>query len=178
MSAAGVIRFGVCVAAAAIWWVFLAPMIDTLNFLEPIGNVISQQRLDCQNSLILGFKISPILLLLATGIQFWATSLRRSAGPSGGVRLVSILGVYVTQVILLVICIACGPVIDELTLRFAELPAVNTTISLDMAFLGLTWLYPLLTVIMIVLYVGLFFAIGRNLIYTGQASSKPNSKYW
>lgn len=179
MSAAGLIRFAICVAFAAVWWVFLTPMIDSVNFLDPVGEVVSQQRLDCLDALILGFKISPCLLLIAIGIQFWATSLRRDSGTAGGIRLKTILSVYTTQVILIVICIAAGAVVDEFTLRFMELPAFNSSVPIDMMYMGLSWIYPLLTISMIALYVGLFIAIGRDVIYTTRSEgNKPKSDYW
>lgn len=179
MSAAGLIRFAVCVAFAAVWWVFLTPLIDNINFLEPVGLVVSQQRLDCLNALILGFKISPCLLLIAIGIQFWATSLRRDSGTAGGIRLRTILSVYITQAILIVICVAGGALVDEFTLRFMELPSFESSVPIDMMYMGLSWIYPLLVIAMIALYVGLFIAIGRDVIYTAKSQSdKPKSNYW
>lgn len=167
MSSAGVIRFGVCVVLAVIWWMFFAPVIDSLAVLEPMGEVISQQRLDTLEVLILGFKVSPVLLILAIGLQLWAQALRRTQGmQTGGIGIRAITAVYTIQITLIVLCTCLGPVVDSMLYQMMTLPAVqNTVIPFDLLYLGMGWFYPLLTVIMIVCYIGLFFSIAKELDY-------------
>lgn len=167
MSSAGVIRFGVCVALAAIWWLFFAPVIDALAILEPVGAVVSQQRLDTQAVLILGFKISPVLVLLAAGIQLWAQSLRRSGESiSSGIGIRTITGVYILQITLLVLCISLGPVVDSLLAGVGTLPPViNDVVPIDLTMQALGWFYPFLVLMMVVGYVGLFISVAHELDY-------------
>lgn len=166
MSSAGVIRFGVCVALAAVWWLFLAPVIDSLAILEPMGEIVSQQRLDTQAVLVLGFKVSPLIVLLAVGIQFWATSLRRSDATVRGISIRTVTAVYVAQITLLVLCICLGPVIDMIMYEMMMLPAVeNTYIPYDLLYTALGWFYPLLVIIMIAVYVALFISVAKELDY-------------
>lgn len=167
MSSAGVIRFGVCVALAAVWWVFFAPIIDALAILEPVGEVVSQQRLDTQAVLILGFRVSPVIILLAIGIQLWAQSLRRSGESiSSGIGIRTITAVYVLQLTLLILCICLGPVVDALLAGVTTLPAIeNTVVPLDLTMQALGWFYPFLTLMMIVGYIGLFISVAKELDY-------------
>lgn len=167
MSSAGIIRFGVCVALAAVWWIFFSPIIDALAILEPVGEVVSQQRLDTQAVLILGFRISPVLLLLAIGLQLWAQSLRRSTeSVKFGIGARTITAVYVLQLTLLILCISLGPVVDGLLAGVATLPPVqNSVVPIDLTMQALGWFYPFLVIMMIVGYVGLFMAVARELDY-------------
>lgn len=182
MSSAGVIRFGVCVALAAVWWIFFAPLIDSLAILEPMGEVVSQQRLDTQSILILGFKVSPVLLLLAIGLQLWAQALRRTQGyTSGGIGIRMITGIYVVQIALIVLCICLGPVVDALLFQMMQLPGIpDTTIPFDILYLGMSWFYPLLVIIMVACYVGLFISIARELDYEvrGALTSRKKSNFF
>lgn len=181
MSSAGIIRFGVCVALAAIWWLFMAPVIDSLAILEPMGEVVSQQRLDTQALLVLGFKISPVLVLLAVGIQLWATSLRRTTDTTGGIGIRTITAVYVIQITLLVLCICFGPVLDMLMYEMMVLPPVqNTYIPFDVLYTAMGWFYPLLVIIMIVVYVALFISVAKELDYQvrGTLTSRKKSDFF
>lgn len=167
MSSAGVIRFGICVALAAVWWIFLAPVIDSLAVLEPVGTAISQQRLDTQAILILGFKISPIPILMAIGIQLWAQSLRRSGDSvKSGIGIRAITGVYVLQLTLLILCMSLGPVVDALLAGVATMPpVVNDVVPIDLTMAALGWFYPFLVLMMVVGYVGLFMVVAKELDY-------------
>lgn len=167
MSSAGIIRFGICVVLAAVWWIFLAPVIDSLAILEPVGAAISQQRLDTQAILILGFKISPVLLLLAIGIQLWAQSLKRSGNSiSSGIGIRAITGVYILQLTLLIMCMSLGPVVDALLAGVATMPQiVNDVVPIDLTMQALGWFYPFLVLMMIVGYVGLFVVVAKELDY-------------
>lgn len=167
MSSAGVIRFGICVALAAVWWIFLAPVIDSLAVLEPVGTAISQQRLDTQAILILGFKISPIPILMAIGIQLWAQSLRRSGDSvKSGIGIRAITAVYVLQLTLLILCMSLGPVVDALLAGVATMPPVlNDVVPIDLTMAALGWFYPFLVLMMVVGYVGLFMVVAKELDY-------------
>ena len=167
MSSAGVIRFGICVALAAVWWIFLAPVIDSLAVLEPVGTAISQQRLDTQAILTLGFKISPIPILMAIGIQLWAQSLRRSGDSvKSGIGIRAITAVYVLQLTLLILCMSLGPVVDALLAGVATMPpVVNDVVPIDLTMAALGWFYPFLVLMMVVGYVGLFMVVAKELDY-------------
>lgn len=167
MSSAGVIRFGICVALAAVWWIFFAPVIDSLAVLEPVGTAISQQRLDTQAILILGFKISPIPILMAIGIQLWAQSLRRSGDSvKSGIGIRAITAVYVLQLTLLILCMSLGPVVDALLAGVATMPpVVNDVVPIDLTMAALGWFYPFLVLMMVVGYVGLFMVVAKELDY-------------
>lgn len=167
MSSAGVIRFGVCVALAAVWWLFFAPIIDALAILEPVGEYVSQQRLDTMAILIFGFRVSPVLVLLACGIQLWAQSLRRSGEQvSSGIGIRVVTGLYVLQLTLLILCITLGPVVDSLLAGVSTLPpVVNTVVPIGLTMQAMGWFYPFLTLMMIVGYVGMFMAVAHELDY-------------
>ena len=172
MSGAGFVRFIICIILVAFYWVFLAPMIDTIMTIDQLGEIVSQQRLDTMGYLVAGIKIAPLMFVLAYGIQLWVTALNRSSNTvsaATGVKMV--VATYSSLLALLICCIAIGPLIDTMLVTMYGLPAVkNSVIAMENFYLTMGWFYPFLLICMLGVYAAMFIASVRMVDYVQSSS--------
>lgn len=172
MSGAGFVRFVICLVLVAFYWVFLAPVIDTVMLLEPMGQIVSQQRLDTLTYLVNGIKIAPLMFVLAYGITLWVTALNRSnntVSAATGVKMVVLT--YSSLLVLLLLCVAVGPLIDTTLYTMYGLPAIqNSVMEMSNFYVVLGWFYPFLLILMIGIYAAIFIAAVRAVDYIQRTS--------
>lgn len=178
MSGAGLVKFGLGIAFIVFWWFFLAPAVDVIAMFPPVGEVISQARLDTMNYLTMAFRIAPLMLLLAWGMNLWATALNRSSSTitaGRGLRLIANL--YICLIVLMLTVIAVGPVVDNLLSGVMGLPALqNNVVPMDLLYLAMSWFYPLVSLAIVAVYAGLFISVVWKLDYTQQSSKTKKGK--
>ncbi|HJK12711.1 MAG TPA: hypothetical protein O0Y14_03990 [Methanocorpusculum sp.] len=178
MSGGALVRFGLGIAFIVFWWFFLAPAVDIIATFPPVGPVISQDRLDTMNYLSMAFRIAPLMLLLAWGLNLWATALNRSTATidaGRGLRLIASL--YGSLIALMLMVISIGPTIDNMLAAMMDLPSLqNTVIPMDLTYLALSWFYPLIDLLIVAVYAGLFIAVVWKLSYTQTSSRSKGSK--
>ena len=166
MSAAGFVRFGFALVLLAVYWIFFSPVVESLIAFDAVGTIVSQQRLDTMNYIVWAFKIAPLMLFLGYAINLIVTALLRS--PSGiglGRELSLIVYTYASLLGLLICCVALGPMVDMIVYEVAGLPE-QSLFSPDYLFLPFGWVYSLITLSLIIVFVGVFLVSVRAVDYT------------
>ncbi|MDE2518751.1 MAG: hypothetical protein O0X93_01770 [Methanocorpusculum sp.] len=169
MSSAGIVKFAIAVFLVAFYWIFLSSAVDTLVDMAPaIGPIVSQDRLDTMSYIALGFKIAPLMLVLAYGLNLWVNALRRTEGRISGIKMV--FSVYGALFTLLILCLTVGAFIDQFLYQFQQMPSPGSLIPAEIMYMSLGYFYPLLTILIGATFAGMFIQAVRMVDYTQSRS--------